>query len=227
MTLKLVFLFQISKSLVLRDNINDLKKNYWRNSLFQHFTILFSDVYRPKKLKFQFLIIFFSFIPVVGHWLVLQLLVSTEFPTQGFPPLDGDGLLHDLDLLCWPPPQLLSHADQAENAPHPPSTTILLFQTIRLFTKAATGVLYKKAVFENSAIITGKHRCWSLFLIKLQAWRSVTLLKRDSNTGEYCKIFKNTYFKEYLQVAASVKWWMFLLTYSTTFLHELFILKVW
>ena len=40
--------------------------------------------------------------------------------------------------------------------------------------------------------------CWSLFLIKLQAWRSVFLLKKEIPTQvfacEYCDIFKNTYF---------------------------------
>ena len=34
-------------------------------------------------------------------------------------------------------------------------------------------------IFSN---FTGKHLCWSLFLIKLQPRRSETLLKRDSNT---------------------------------------------
>ena len=43
------------------------------------------------------------------------------------------------------------------------------------------------------------------FLIKLQAFISATLLKRDSNTGissGYCKIFKNTHFKEDLRTTA-------------------------
>ena len=46
-------------------------------------------------------------------------------------------------------------------------------------------VFYKKSVLKNVLIFTGKHLCWSLFLIKLQALRSATLLKRDSNTGVY------------------------------------------
>ena len=33
-------------------------------------------------------------------------------------------------------------------------------------------------------IFTGKHLRWSLFLIKLQALRPVTLSKRDSNTNK-------------------------------------------
>ena len=39
-------------------------------------------------------------------------------------------------------------------------------------------VFYKKAVFKNFAIFTGKHLCWSLFLIKLQALRTATLCER-------------------------------------------------
>ena len=38
----------------------------------------------------------------------------------------------------------------------------------------------KKAVLKNFAIFTGKHLCWSLFLIQLRVFRSVTLLKRNS-----------------------------------------------
>ena len=45
----------------------------------------------------------------------------------------------------------------------------------------------------------------SLFLIKLQAFMPVALLKKESNTGvlQYCRIFKNTYFKGHLQSAVS------------------------
>ena len=41
----------------------------------------------------------------------------------------------------------------------------------------------KVDVLKNLAIFTGKHLCWSLFLIKLEAFRSRKLLKRDRNTG--------------------------------------------
>ena len=44
------------------------------------------------------------------------------------------------------------------------------------------------------------------FLIKMQVFRPPALLKRNSNTGVFCehwKIFKNTYFEEYLRRAAS------------------------
>ena len=39
----------------------------------------------------------------------------------------------------------------------------------------------KKAILKNFVIFTGKHLCWSLFLIKFQTFRPDS--KRDSNTG--------------------------------------------
>ena len=39
---------------------------------------------------------------------------------------------------------------------------------------------FSKYVFLKFATSTVKHLCWSLFLIKMQAWRHVTLLNRDS-----------------------------------------------
>ena len=60
-------------------------------------------------------------------------------------------------------------------------------------------VFYKKAVLKNFATVTGKHLCWSLFLIKLQIFRLDS--KKDSNTGVLlwiCKIFKNSFFEEHL-----------------------------
>ena len=42
----------------------------------------------------------------------------------------------------------------------------------------------KKAALKTYAELTGKHPCWSLFLIKFQGfWLVVNLLKRDSETG--------------------------------------------
>ena len=45
----------------------------------------------------------------------------------------------------------------------------------------AGGVLWKKAVPKSFLTFKGKQLCWSLFLIKLETFRSATLLKRDSN----------------------------------------------
>ena len=58
-------------------------------------------------------------------------------------------------------------------------------------------LFFKTGVLPNFANFTGKQLCRSLFLIKLQALRPATLLKRDSNTGVFlwiCEIFKNTSF---------------------------------
>ena len=50
---------------------------------------------------------------------------------------------------------------------------------------ATVGVLEKKGVPKNFTNFTGKQLRWSLFLIKLQAFRPVALLKKDSNTGVF------------------------------------------
>ena len=46
--------------------------------------------------------------------------------------------------------------------------------------KQAPKVFCKKNSLKNFANVTGKHRCWSLFLTKVT--KSATLLKRDSKT---------------------------------------------
>ena len=38
-------------------------------------------------------------------------------------------------------------------------------------------MFFKIDVLKRFAILTGKHLCWSFFLIRLQAWRPATLLK--------------------------------------------------
>ena len=53
-----------------------------------------------------------------------------------------------------------------------------------------TEVFYKKVGLKNFAIFIGKHLCWSLFSIKLQTFRSATLLKVDSNTGVFLWILE-------------------------------------
>ena len=63
-------------------------------------------------------------------------------------------------------------------------------------------LFFELSRIKNFAIFTGKHLCSGLFLIKLQAFRPATFLKRDSNTGVscgYCEIFKNSFFRENLR----------------------------
>ena len=43
----------------------------------------------------------------------------------------------------------------------------------------------KIGALKSFALFTGIHLYWSLFLTKLQAFRTVTLLKRGSNTGVF------------------------------------------
>ena len=64
----------------------------------------------------------------------------------------------------------------------------------------------RKGVLRNYAKITGKHLCQSLFFNKV-AGRSSTLLKKKTLAQvfscEFCEIFKNTFFTEYLWATAS------------------------
>ena len=49
-------------------------------------------------------------------------------------------------------------------------------------------MFFKIGVLMDFVIYAGKHLCWSIFLIKLQAFRSATLLNRDSNIGVFLLI---------------------------------------
>ena len=55
----------------------------------------------------------------------------------------------------------------------------------QVFRSSRLQMFVKIGVLKNLANFTGKHLCWSLFLIKLQLFKSATLLKRDSNTGDF------------------------------------------
>ena len=64
----------------------------------------------------------------------------------------------------------------------------------------------KLGILKNFANFTGKHLCWSFFLIKLRALRPTTLLKTDSKQVffyEICELFKNNFFYRTPPVAAS------------------------
>ena len=89
---------------------------------------------------------------------------------------------------------------------------------INFVTKDARRILLSHKVIINKRSFTRKlflkilqysqeNTCVRIsFLIKMQVFRPPALLKRNSNTGVFCehwKIFKNTYFEEYLRRAAS------------------------
>ena len=62
------------------------------------------------------------------------------------------------------------------------------------------------ANLKNFAIFTGKHLCWSLFLINLEACRPGTLIKQGSNTDVFLWILQIIWeqlFSRTLLVAAS------------------------
>ena len=73
---------------------------------------------------------------------------------------------------------------------HPWTTAFVIYFDISLyhmFLKVTTlrstrsQIFFKIGILKNFSIFTGKHRCESLFLIKLQAWKPATLLKRVPN----------------------------------------------
>ena len=69
---------------------------------------------------------------------------------------------------------------------------ILKWQNYKIFTKLVPSQTLlrsshrrcsvKTGVFKNLQKFTGKHLCYSLFLIRLQVFRPATLLNSDSNT---------------------------------------------
>ena len=79
----------------------------------------------------------------------------------------------------------------------------------------------KIGVLKNFAIFTGKHLCWGLFLLKLQA-QGLQLYYKESPTQmfscEYCETFKNSFFYKIPAVAAALNCWNFI---SLTLDHDL------
>ena len=65
------------------------------------------------------------------------------------------------------------------------------------FRSTYSRMFFKKDIFKNFTIFTGKHLCWSLFLIKV--WRLATLLKRYSNTMpvNIAKFLRTLFFPEH------------------------------
>ena len=57
-----------------------------------------------------------------------------------------------------------------------------------LFRSSHRRYFIKKAVLQSFAIFTWNHLCWGLCLIKLQPFRPVTLLERNSSTGQLLRI---------------------------------------
>ena len=80
---------------------------------------------------------------------------------------------------------------------HPPSLWSRYYLILSYVkTEAAVRRCSSKWGFLKISQCAQENTCWSLFLIKLQAWRPATLLKRDSSTGFLLLILRN--FKETL-----------------------------
>ena len=82
----------------------------------------------------------------------------------------------------------------------------ILNEVLWLLRSGRLQIILIVGVLKYFAIFTGKRLCWSIFLIKLQAFRSVTLLKSDSNTGvsgKYRDIYMNILYYKTPPAAAS------------------------
>ena len=63
---------------------------------------------------------------------------------------------------------------------------------MRYVQKQPLDVFFKRiGALKNFLDFSGKHFCWSLFLIKLQLFKPVYLLKRDSNTSVFLWTLQN------------------------------------
>ena len=61
----------------------------------------------------------------------------------------------------------------------------LCFPKQTTYRSSCLHMFFKICVVDNFPNFTGKHLCWSCFLITFQTWRPATLLKRDSNTSVF------------------------------------------
>ena len=74
---------------------------------------------------------------------------------------------------------------------------IMIILTLLLMAEAAT-----RGVLKSFLVFTGKHLCWSLFIINLQAFYWQEALTQAFLCG-YCEIFKNSFIIERF-------WWLLL-----------------
>ena len=94
---------------------------------------------------------------------------------------------------------LTLHSVVVSSSPNLPLPFVIVFWGERN-RRSLWQMFFKTDILKNFANITGKHQCWSLFLIKLQAWRHATLRVLSC---EICDIFKKNFFQRKHPVAAS------------------------
>ena len=84
---------------------------------------------------------------------------------------------------------------------------LLLLSVLYWFKEKPSEIFLKNGALHKNTIFREKRLYWGLFLTNLWAFRSGTVLKRDSDTGnscEICKNFKNTFFEKHVRTAASL-----------------------
>ena len=69
-------------------------------------------------------------------------------------------------------------------------------------------------------MLTWKHLCWSLSLIKLQALRASTLLKRDSNTGVFLRILRKLEEHHFHRKPPDNYFWLSSIRQRKTYFHK-------
>ena len=74
---------------------------------------------------------------------------------------------------------------------HPSFTYTVKKELMSYFQKLPSMCSVKISALKNFANFTWKHLCWSFFLIKLQAFKAATLLKKDSNTDVFLWTLQN------------------------------------
>ena len=73
------------------------------------------------------------------------------------------------------------------------------FNPFQSYRSSPSRMFFKIGVLKNFPIFIGKHLCCSLFLNKLQTFRPVTFLRRDSSTGIFLTIMLNFQEQLFLQ----------------------------
>ena len=76
-----------------------------------------------------------------------------------------------------------------------------------IFQKQPFPDVLQNDVLKTFAIFTRKHLCQGLFLIKLQAFKPVNLLKRDSNTSVFLQLLRNFLEHLFLQNTSGGCFW--------------------
>ena len=103
---------------------------------------------------------------------------------------------------------LILYSVEVSSSPNLPPLFVIVFwgETNRSSLLKQMQMFFKIDVLKNFANFIGNHQYWSIILIKLQAWRPATLLKKTPTqvfSFEICESFKNTLFYRTLPVAAS------------------------